>query len=233
MRITVLLVLVVVMVSPVAVEATYPVQRTLTGCVVDNTFYSVYLGKEDSRAWRIAISPPVDLKPYEGKAVRATGWLSPGDRFSINDKTAIQVTGDTCDARSRKAIDREYALNYRLQAGAAASRGNFDEALTTIDKAFKIDGSDCDTFTDRAAIYCMKNDFLAAVKDIAAIKTGACANPKKANYLLLEDLAKCLERKGKRGEALDAYRLALNACVGRGAGTCEQPLAEHIKRLGH
>jgi len=225
-------ILVVLMLFPVIAEATRPVQKTLTGCVVDNTLYSVYLGENASRAWRIKVSPPVDLKPYEGKPVSVTGWLSPGDRFSIKDGTAIQVTGDTCDARSRKAIGREYALNYRLQAGAAAKQGNFDEALATIDKAFKIDGSDCDTFTDRATIYCMKNDLTAAVKDLSVIKTASCADPKKSNYLLLEDLAKCLEGKGRRGEALDAYRLARDACIGRGSPTCEQPLTDHIKRLG-
>ena len=232
MKGVVLVILVVLMLSPVIAEATHPVQRTLTGCVVDNTFYSVYMGKDSGRAWRITLSPPFDLKPYEGKSVRVTGWLSPGDRFSIKDSTAIQVIGDICDAQSRKAIAGEYALNYRLLAGKAAKQGNFDEALATMDKAFKIDGSDCDTFTDRATIYCMKNDFSAAVKDLSVIKAGACANPKKANYLLLEDLAKCLEGKGKKGEALDAYRLARDACVGRGSRTCEQPLAEHIKRLG-
>ena len=193
-------ILVVLMLFPVIAKATYPVQRTLTGCVIDNTFYSVYLDKDSSRAWRITLAPPMDLKPYEGKSVHITGWLSPGDRFSIKDKTAMQVTGDACDARSRKAIAREHALNYRLQAGTAAKQGNFDEALTIIDKAFKIDGSDCDTFTDRATIYCMKNDFTAAAKDVSTIKTGACVNPKKANYLLLEDLAKCLESKGKEGK---------------------------------
>ncbi len=232
MKSVILLILVVLLVFPVIAQATYPVQRTLTGCVVDNTFYSIYLDKDSGRAYRINLSPPVDLKPYEGRPVRVTGWLSPGDRFSIKDKTSIEMTGAACDPRSRKAINSEYALNYRLQAGAAARQGNFDEALSTIDKAFKIDNTDCDTYTDRATIYCMKNDFGAALQDMSVIKTGACTNPKKANYLLLEDLGKCLEQKGKRDEALDAYRLARNACIGRGAPQCEQRLAEQIKRLG-
>lgn len=232
MKRMVLVIFFLLMSFPIIVEATYPVQRTLTGCVADNTFYSVYLDKEGGRAWRITISPPVDLKPYEGKAVRVTGWLSPGDRFSIKDNTSIELTGAACDPRSRKAINSEYALNYRLQAGAAAKQGNFDEALSTIGKAFKIDNTDCDTYTDRAVIYCTKNDFNAAVKDMSVIKTKACANPKKANFLLLEDLGKCLEQKGKRDEALDAYRLARDACVGRGSTACEQRLAEQVKRLG-
>ena len=212
-------------------EATLPVERTLTGCVIENTFYSVYSGKDSSKAYRISLSQPVDLKPYEGKSVSMNGWLSPGDRFSIKDKTAIQVVSNTCDVRSRKTIGTEYAVNYRVQAGEMARQGKFDESLAIIDKAFKIDSSDCDTYTDRAVIYCMKNDFNAVAKDVTVIKTGVCVNPAKANYLLLEDLAKCLEGKGRKGEALKVYRLAYDACIGRGAYLCEQPLAKHIKRL--
>ena len=231
MKRTILAILFSLMAAPFIAEATLPVERTLTGCVIENTFYSVYSGKDSSKAYRILLSQPVDLKPYEGKSVSMNGWLSPGDRFSIKDKTAIQVVSDTCDALSRKAIGKEYALNYRLQAGKVARQGNFDEALAIIGKAFKIDSSDCDTYTDRAEIYCMKNDFDAVARDVTVIKTGTCVNPTKANYLLLEDLGKCLEGKGRKTEALEVYRLAYDACVGRGGYLCEQPLAKHIKRL--
>jgi len=65
----------------------------------------------------------------------------------------------------------------------------------------------------------MKDDFEAVTRDVSVIKTGACANPRKANYLLLEDLGKLLESKGRRQEALEAYRIALDTCTSDG-GMC-------------
>ena len=221
-------ILIMLLAAPFMTEASRPVERTLTGCVIENRFYSVY----PDQAYPIRLSPPVDLKPYEGKSISIKGWLHPGDLFSIKDGAAIQIVSTTCDVQSRKAISKQYILRYRLQALDLAKQGHFDEALAIIGKAFEIDGSDCDTYTDRAQIYCLNNDLKAVIKDVTVIKTGACANPKKANYLLLEDLGKCLEGKGRKGEALEVYRLAVDSCVGRGDDLCKQPLSEHIKRLG-
>ena len=221
----------VLMISPCIAEASVPVESTLTGCVEDGVFYSISLDKDSAKAYKVPFTHPVDLKPYEGKPVRVSGWLSPGSKFTMHDKTAIQVTGDACDAISRKAIRRQHAVNYRVEADKAARKENFDKALTLMDKAFEIYPGDCDNYSDRAEIYCMKNDFGAVARDMSAIKTGACSNAAKANYLLLEDVAKCLERKGKRKEALDAYRLAYDGCVGRGEPNCKQPISQHIRRL--
>lgn len=228
MKTLVFAILIILLATSFTAEASRPVERTLTGCVIENRFYSA----SPEKAYPIRLSQPVDLKPYEGKSVRIKGWLHPGDLFSIKDETVIQIMSDTCDARLRKSIGREYLLEYRLQATAMAAKGNFDEALVIIGKAFAIDNRDCDTYTDRAQIYCLKNDLNAARKDVTVIKTSACDNPQKANYLLLEYLGKCLEGKGNKMEALEVYRLAYDSCVGRGSDLCRQPLTEHIKRLG-
>jgi len=62
----------------------------------------------------------------------------------------------------------------------------------------------------------MKDDFEAVARDVSVIKTGACANPRKANYLLLENLGKLLESKGRKQEALEVYRIALDTCASDG-----------------
>ncbi len=212
---------------PLPGESSRPVEVTLTGCVLGNTFYSI----KTDRAYPIRFSSPLDLAPYEGKTVSIRGWLSPGDRFSPLERTSPQVIKDTCDAEARKAINQLYSVQYRIDALKAAKNGNFNDAFLLINKALELDRTDCDTYTDRAHIHCMRNDFEAVARDVAIIKNGACANPKKANFLLLEDLGKLLESKGKKQEALEVYRIALDACVSYSTGICRETIEKDIQNL--
>lgn len=69
-------------VSASAADASRPVPRTITGCVVGGTFTSddgyviqAKSGYED-----------YDLGPFEGRRIRAKGMLSPGDRFQVKGR---------------------------------------------------------------------------------------------------------------------------------------------------
>ncbi len=211
--------------SPSA-EASAPVTSTLTGCVFDNKFYSV----KGDRAYPIQFSPELNLTMYEGKTLRIKGWLYPGDRFSIFEGTSPKVIKNTCEAGYRNAINRLYIVQFRIAALKAAKKGDFSEALMLINNAVDMDKTDCDTYADRAQIYCMNDDFVSASKDISAIKTGVCANHKKANYLMLQDLGRILERKGKKQEALEVYKIALDTCESHGK-MCMETIEKDIQNL--
>jgi hypothetical protein len=86
--------------------ASRPVQRTLSGCVLEGIFYSVNEGSSPAgRAapvvYRITVHD-MDLGPCEGKRIRVQGRLLPGDRF-MPDRSSLRVLGP-CDGDSRKAI---------------------------------------------------------------------------------------------------------------------------------
>lgn len=102
-------------------KASMPVERTLTGCVFDNKFYSV----SGDRAYPIHFSPEINLVLYEGKTVRIKGWLSPGDRFSIIEGTSPEVIRNTCEAGYQKAINKLYIIQFRIAAIKAAKKGDF------------------------------------------------------------------------------------------------------------
>ena len=104
------IVLLTVCLFPYVAEATQPVERTLTGCVIGNTFYSI----NNSHAYRIRLSQPLDLTRYEGKTVRIHGWLSPGDRFSLNEGTSPQPLKSSCGVSDKKAIDRIFIIQHRV-----------------------------------------------------------------------------------------------------------------------
>lgn len=99
-----------------------------------------------------------------------------------------------------------------------------------INNAVNMDKTDCDTYIDRAQIYCMKDDFVAVARDISFIKTGTCANYKKANYLMLQDLGKILESKGRKQEALEVYKIALDTCASHGK-ICMETIEKDIENL--
>ena len=212
---------------PLSGESSRPVEVTLTGCVLGNTFYSI---KAD-RAYPIRFSPPLDLTPHEGKTLTIQGWLSPGDRFSPLKGKSPRVVKDTCDADARRAINKLYSVQYRIDALKAAKNGDFQNAFLLIEKALELDRTDCDTYTDRAHIHCIRDDFEAVARDVAVIKTGACASPRKANFLLLEDLGKLLESKGKKQEAIEVYTIALDACASYGTEICRESIERDMQNL--
>lgn len=89
--------------------ASRPVSKTLSGCVIGGTFYSVEESlpgekKGAPTVYRITVRE-MDLAPYEGKKVVIKGQLLPGDRFTP-DPGSLRVLGP-CDKTSRKAIEQE------------------------------------------------------------------------------------------------------------------------------
>jgi len=189
-------------------QASAPVERTLTGCVFDNKFYSV----KSDRAYPIHFYPEVNLASYNGKTIKVMGWLYPGDRFSIKEGTHPQTISNICEAGYRKAINRLYINQFQISAIKTAKQGNFTEALMFINNAIEMDRTDCNSYIYRAQIYCLKDDFDAASKDISIIKERKCKNPKQANHLFLLDLGKILAAKSRKQEALEVYELAIETC---------------------
>ena len=103
-----LMILVICLSFPIPAPASRPVPRTLEGCVINGSLFSVYKGAttETGRrtiAYRIQVQN-LDLSPYEGKKIRLQGDLSPGDRFNPDPKS-LQVLGP-CDRNSRDAITK-------------------------------------------------------------------------------------------------------------------------------
>jgi len=93
---------------PFPASASGPVPRTLEGCVINGTFFSVDKGAKTETgqrdiAYHIRVKN-LNLSPYEGKKIRLQGNLLPGDRFNP-DPRSLKVLGP-CDLRSRKAISR-------------------------------------------------------------------------------------------------------------------------------
>jgi hypothetical protein len=93
---------------PLAAGASRPVPRTLEGCVINGTFFSVYKkastpGGSGTIAYRIRVQN-LDLSPYEGKKIRLGGNLLPGDKFYPDPKT-LKVLGP-CDRDSKAAAGK-------------------------------------------------------------------------------------------------------------------------------
>jgi hypothetical protein len=92
---------------PFPSQASRPVFRTVTGCVVNGTLYSIrkqppqYTGPHQIIAYPLRLQN-FNLAPYEGKKISVGGYLSPGDRFQADPKT-LKVLGP-CDRQSRGAI---------------------------------------------------------------------------------------------------------------------------------
>lgn len=91
--------------------ASRPVARTLTGCVVGGTFYSVAEGaarpgSSTPVVYRITVRD-MDLSRFEGQKLQIQGHLAPGDRFTP-DRNSLRVLGP-CDKATRRAI-REKGL---------------------------------------------------------------------------------------------------------------------------
>ena len=93
---------------PPAAGASRPVPRTIQGCVINGTLYSVRkdLVSESTGQRTIAVYPirvsNFDVTPFEGQKIRLRGNLLPGDRFTA-DPQSLKVLGP-CDRKSREAI---------------------------------------------------------------------------------------------------------------------------------
>jgi hypothetical protein len=210
-------------------EASRPVERRLTGCVVKGQFFSVLLDREQnpSRAYRIRMQDGLDLSPYEGKVVVAHGWLTPGDLFRMRPGTG-PATGGTCPEGYRKVINKEFLIDYIVAAHKAAEKGDFKQALSLMGKAFEIDTADCQTYIDRAYIYYLRGDFASGGQDVETVKTGSCADRRRLNFLIMEDVGKILVRHGRKPEALELCHMALESC---GSDICRDSVNKEIRAL--
>ncbi len=87
--------------APLPAPASKPVLKTLTGCVINGTLYTVYPGKPKYTVYRIKVKD-LNLSPYEGKKIIVSGNLLPGDTFYPKPET-LKVLGP-CDRKSQEAI---------------------------------------------------------------------------------------------------------------------------------
>ncbi|MBM4275929.1 MAG: hypothetical protein FJ134_15940 [Deltaproteobacteria bacterium] len=93
-----------ILTSPSLSPASRPVPRTLTGCVMNGTLYTVHKSKHKGvkpTVHRIKVEN-FDLAPYEGSKIRLKGNLLPGDIFYPDPRT-LKVLG-ACDKASWAAI---------------------------------------------------------------------------------------------------------------------------------
>jgi hypothetical protein len=91
-------------------NASRPVPRTITGCVIKGKLYSIHIGAPDAAGNKSLTVYPInignlDLAPYEGKKIQVHGKLLPSDRF-IADLKSLRVLGP-CDKKARRAISEK------------------------------------------------------------------------------------------------------------------------------
>ncbi|MHC1728634.1 MAG: hypothetical protein AB9866_21965 [Syntrophobacteraceae bacterium] len=87
-------------------QASRPVHKTVTGCVIGGVLYDLYefsdaAGKRTITAYPLTIKG-LDLSRYEGRKVSVEGYLLPGDRFNPIPNT-LKALGP-CDKKSRAVI---------------------------------------------------------------------------------------------------------------------------------
>ena len=203
--------LIIIMLGSVA-HASKPVKHTTSGCVVGGAYYGV----DDDHAYRYAVMK-LDLEPFEGKAIKMTGWLSPGDRFELLKDGKVIVLAQTCGAAMLTPIKRIGVMDLRLAAGRAVDAGDFEKAVQLANQAVAaVTPADCDTHIDRATVYAQKGDLASARADLAIIKARQkCRLVKGAqlNFLLLQDLAAAFVAKADKPSAVTALELAKTACT--------------------
>jgi hypothetical protein len=214
---------------PCGADASMPVERTLTGCVIHTTFYSVYPVQEKPlKAYRISVPDSINLSRFEGKTISVDGFLAPGDRFYLRDGARPVVVKETCSADYRKVINREVMIAYTVGALRAADRKDFKEADGLMAKALQLDENDCQTYIDRAFIYYVRGDSQSGRRDAKRVLDRQCPDRSRLNFLILGDVAKILLRNGKKQEAEEIYRLALETCQ---SSICRESVQSDLKRL--
>jgi hypothetical protein len=208
-------------------RASRAVEGSLTGCVIGGVFYSVY---RDVQAHRTALPASIDLFPLEGRTVRLTGWILPGNSFK---PTGVpEVLQATCATNLVPAIRRDLVIAHRIKGQQAAKKGDYKDAYRLFGLALIIDPAECDTYVDRAYVHALRGDQAAAVADLSVLENEECSNPRQANHLLLRDVGQVFEQRGWRDGALTIYRSALATCEkGDHADLCRDGILEIIRQI--
>jgi hypothetical protein len=203
------------------------VPGTLTGCVIGGVFYSVHMGVQ---AHRTRLPASIELFPLEGRTVRMDGWIMRANYFEPTSPP--KVLQATCAAHLVPAIRHDLVVEQRVKGQQAARRRAYDEAYRLFGLAVMLDPADCDTYVDRAFVHALRGDESAALADLEVLEKRDCRDPDKANHLLLEDVAKVFEKRGRSDRALAIYRMALAVCENRDtAEICREATAENIRRV--
>lgn len=190
--------------SPASASA--PVKWSGDGCVVDGMFFSITEVGKDARVYRIK-PLGVDLTPYEGRKVRVTGMLRPGDSLDLKLPQGLEVLGD-CGPRPRAAITPQLSWAYDSQAAERLARGDLEGALKRIDRAIELDGSVGAFFLTRSKIHVRRGTLAEAAQDAdTALKKGC-----NHRYPDLEFAGGVFEKAGRRSDALAAFRKAAQLC---------------------
>jgi regulator of sirC expression with transglutaminase-like and TPR domain len=172
----------------------------------------------------------IELFPLEGRTVRMTGWILPGNNFK--PKGDSEVVQSTCAAHLVPAIRRDIVIDHRIRGQQAARMRDYKEAYRLFGLAVILDPADCDTYVDRAYVHASRGDRASADTDLAVLEKSECSNPHQANHLLLQDVGKVFEQQGWRDGALTIYRTALAVCEKRDySDLCRDGILENIRRV--
>ncbi len=215
---------------PVKAEASMPVRKTLTGCVIDGRFFSIMIDSQTGRpvkAYPIRIEQNFDIPAYEGKTISVAGSLLPGDRFIVMKGSSPAVIKDTCSRDNLNLIKKELIMEYRVAGYQEAKNRNFDNALKLTNKALYMDKTLCGTYVDRALIYYLKGDFASGTNDIKTVKNGRCRDPKDLNFLILEEIGAILENSGSKADAINLYKMGLKSCQSE---MCRQTMNKALRK---
>ena len=191
-----------------AADASKPIPWTMKGCVAAGVFYSI---DDDSASVVKLMRKQLDLTKLDGKHIEVAGLLYPGDYFTPGD--AAPVVKGACTAAHLRAIEYGKADELRMQAGRLASEGKLDESLKLVEASIKlVQPANCDTFIDRAHLFARKNELAAAARDVELLKARKCRFRGALNWLLLQELAVDLRKRGADKTAVEALTLALASC---------------------
>lgn len=94
-----ILLVILVLLCLTAAQASRPVHRKSTGCVLNGRVYTIY---DSQTVYRYTLSRPMSLRRYEGKLIELDGTLLPGDRFT--PRTHHFKTLGPVPARVRKVV---------------------------------------------------------------------------------------------------------------------------------
>jgi tetratricopeptide (TPR) repeat protein len=191
---------------PVQALGSRPVDIIIVGCVIDGMLFDAGDSLPVKKVYMITVVPALNLTPYEGKMIRLRGKLTPGDRFHPDLEKGIAVL-EACEQETLAVIRQELPQAYRTRAEEMAENHDWSNAWKYINKAIKLDSSDCSLYLTRAKFYTTQEKFAEAAVDAQrAVQHGCDRYP---DWALLAEL---LEKLGKKSAAIDAYVKAVGVC---------------------